>query len=197
MPRGGGVSFRGGQGITIRPPDPGPGYLVFDDFNRADGPVGSTEAGQPWYLQYDAAETGIVANQFYTAGAYAIVQTGAQDVDITVDVPSYSSGATVIARAIWNEGSQNIAATILFEVEPTGWTLKVHDTPNTTGSAVFASGGTLRLVIVGLLVRAFINEVEVASVTSLSPFTPTVTFAGVGDVNVGPNYYDNFTVTAP
>lgn len=186
----------------------------FDTIGTADifdrTPVAST-IGAKWRRQsgrsFDGDGSGRVKSG--NDGSQASIDTGASDLDITVDVTfvgsvsRFSIGARAnstfnptdqSAYSVWNTDASNIRLS---------W---FSSTDVRTDYAVVSAGltfvadtvYTLRLLISGTSIKFYINGVERISQTDANvPSRPHVTLGGLG---IGANYadtrYDNFVVSS-
>ncbi len=178
-------------------------YLVFDDFNRPDGPIGTASTGQVWV----ASSATISNHQMVTTSDRTLIDTGHTQISIYLTFGGPIMGGSLLFWADpddpWKGGTIEWGD---------GDTVGIYlNTRNEQGTPQNISAGGLHHVLqVGDVVGVRVNDTEIvlsvndtASATyplaNLAAFNRTLyergTYAGVS--SWGPSeVVDNFTVSA-
>lgn len=76
------------------------GYPVGDDFNRPDGPLGTSSSGRPWLALTTAAISIVSAKAQPTAGSIAVLEAGLDSQDGTVNLGLAGGGVAAFFRVV-------------------------------------------------------------------------------------------------
>lgn len=190
-------------------------YLVYDRFNRADGPLGNAETGQTWVTIYPGdPPVEILAGQAVPHGGEVVVQIDTDDYDARLTVAEIADDPLLLFRAHPSGSPYGYFRVLANSDAPQGWSYVIGmpivnldtsvltvtisgDTP-----VALAPGDTLRLHVLGTTVAAYINNTLVVSGDLALQMTEGQTIytsglVGFADQHSGPNSYSLFAVTAP
>lgn len=162
--------------------------IASDDFNRANGSLGTPVLGSAWINARGAIS--IVTNQASTTEnsnvSSAVIETGQSDVDITVTLVALGPEAGTVTR--------NTNATDGVRFGPSAVTAFGGPTfsPSTYSSA-FVGGDVMRVKAVGPNYTVYKNGTQVLAFTST--YNQSATRHGLAFGSGGTNTWDNLSIT--
>lgn len=169
--------------------------LVSDDFNRANGSLGTAPTGQTWAVTTGTAA--IASNKAApAAGGSAIIDSASVDVDVSADLTWGSNTAGILFRCNSTETDrmgvfQDGATSLTMYKKVAGTTTATSTiTHNATGGATF----NLRCRVISNQVQVFIDGVLQAIWTidsAAHTATKTNTYVGIRGSS-GTHTFDNF-----
>lgn len=180
-----------GEPPAVPLPDP-----VADDFNRADGALGSTSVGARTWVTAGTGTWAIASNQCRRSGTgdgNAVINTGIADnyaVQVTVRELNGTFPFAIIAR-----GS---SATSFVSVFRWGgdWRMAVDGSVSGTAQAgALAVGDVVRVEVTGTTYKVFVNGTQQATYTTSSHATGADTFQGIRGASGTVMRCDDFSVT--
>jgi hypothetical protein len=166
--------------------------LASDDFNRANGPLGTTPVGSKTWVGAGSIESNKA--RFAVANDAAVFNAGQADVEITVTINPTSAGQRILARA--DGTTPSTGAAIIADLSGN---LFHYNGTTIVATAPFPAvpvgvEATLTLDVKGNIAILYVNG-GVAAI--LRGTFPTTNFVGLQDNSAGLGRFDNLTVRTP
>ena len=182
--------------VTVRVPPP-PGTLVVDGFERANGPLGTTETSQAWTGWI--GDTRVVSRQAEASGAgysLAVVDSGTASGTVSANVTTVSSEFWLIVRAstsssYWRFGRWQNGAYQLQQVQNNA----LGSPPVSLGATITPAAGDRLSCRLGTGLTCSVNGVTVVSTTD--GFNATARNVGFAAGTGGPARFDDLLVVTP